>query len=368
MDLASSVCEACGARKPTHRVEFRQNVGLVLLRLSKTVEGRLCPDCIEKNFWSMTLVTLVAGWWGVISLFLTPIFLIINFVSYLGAVWALARHERAAGSREPFGSTSLALGVVTLPVMGICGMASLVGLTLGIIGLVSRKPDGGSRTPALLGIGCNALPLLLVAAVTLGALGSTRAPSPGGRSRSVSSQSMGAPQFDAANRQIQTYENGKTAYGNTPAAVELAEKFSVVVKTMTRIAFTNPQKDETEIMTGGHVLAYVEVRADTICFLAHVPNLRNYRGEVRKSLLDLAWAAARASSRRAVPDRDMKLAVALRGTLLYGAIAVGSTSREKPDSSEFEGAVSTSPLDLFFSGAPYAPQPAAPSSSPAPTD
>jgi hypothetical protein len=76
-------CQSCGAAAPTKYVEFYQNIGLVLLRLHNSVKGRLCRSCIRKYFWEYTLITAVAGWWGVISFFVTPCFLVNNTVQYL---------------------------------------------------------------------------------------------------------------------------------------------------------------------------------------------------------------------------------------------------------------------------------------------
>jgi hypothetical protein len=47
------------------------------------MKGELCRSCSRKYFWDYTLITLVAGWWGVISAFITPLFIFNNVVSYL---------------------------------------------------------------------------------------------------------------------------------------------------------------------------------------------------------------------------------------------------------------------------------------------
>jgi hypothetical protein len=47
----------------------------------------MCRRCIRKAFVSCTGITLVAGWWGVVSLFLTPIIIAHNvggFATTLG--------------------------------------------------------------------------------------------------------------------------------------------------------------------------------------------------------------------------------------------------------------------------------------------
>lgn len=71
-------CDVCGQRAPTKYVEFYQNIGMLIMRTSKSVKGELCKPCIDKHFWEYTLITAVAGWWGLISFCLTPIFLVNN--------------------------------------------------------------------------------------------------------------------------------------------------------------------------------------------------------------------------------------------------------------------------------------------------
>jgi hypothetical protein len=80
------ICQACGIEAPVKYVEFRQNIGALVVRFSKEVKGNLCKPCIHANFWKMTLVNLTIGWLGTISIVLAPIFTIINIVQYLAAL------------------------------------------------------------------------------------------------------------------------------------------------------------------------------------------------------------------------------------------------------------------------------------------
>jgi len=79
-------CQCCGHVAPTRYVVFYQNIGLLIMRQGKKIEGHLCKACINKHFWEFTLITFLAGWWGVISFFLTPFFLINNVGRYLGCI------------------------------------------------------------------------------------------------------------------------------------------------------------------------------------------------------------------------------------------------------------------------------------------
>jgi hypothetical protein len=78
-----SLCKTCGAQAPTKYVEFYQNIGLVVTRQWAKVDGNLCRRCIGGYFRSFTLTTLFLGWWGVISLFITPLILLNNVTRYL---------------------------------------------------------------------------------------------------------------------------------------------------------------------------------------------------------------------------------------------------------------------------------------------
>ncbi len=76
-------CQNCGVDAPTRCVEFHQNIGALFVRFHKCVRGNLCKSCIHRRFWSFTLTNLTFGWWGMISLVLTPVFIVNNVVRYL---------------------------------------------------------------------------------------------------------------------------------------------------------------------------------------------------------------------------------------------------------------------------------------------
>jgi hypothetical protein len=46
----------------------------------------MCKTCVGKKFWDFTLKNIVFGPWGVISLIVTPIYLVTNTVSYISAL------------------------------------------------------------------------------------------------------------------------------------------------------------------------------------------------------------------------------------------------------------------------------------------
>jgi hypothetical protein len=80
------ICESCGIEAPVKYVEFRQIIGAVFVQFIKQIKGNLCKPCIHSHFWTTTLTNLTLGWWGLISLFLAPVFSIMNIVEYLSAM------------------------------------------------------------------------------------------------------------------------------------------------------------------------------------------------------------------------------------------------------------------------------------------
>lgn len=77
------ICQTCGVEAPTRYVSFHQNVGMLVMRRSKSIEGFLCKSCIHRHFWSMTGTNLFLGWWGTISFFITPFLILNNVGRYL---------------------------------------------------------------------------------------------------------------------------------------------------------------------------------------------------------------------------------------------------------------------------------------------
>ncbi|MGA3373701.1 MAG: hypothetical protein ABSC48_18285 [Terracidiphilus sp.] len=75
-------CKSCGIEGPTQHVTLWQNVGMIVARQWKKIDGDLCHPCIRKYFRSYTLTTLFLGWWGVVSLVVTPFILINNVYQF----------------------------------------------------------------------------------------------------------------------------------------------------------------------------------------------------------------------------------------------------------------------------------------------
>ncbi len=76
------ICQNCGIEAPTKYVAFYQNIGALVVRFSRSIEGELCKSCIHRYFWSYTGVNCTLGWWGYISLVVTPFFILNNTFRY----------------------------------------------------------------------------------------------------------------------------------------------------------------------------------------------------------------------------------------------------------------------------------------------
>jgi hypothetical protein len=79
-------CQVCGRQAPTAHVVFHRHIGALVMMFHNHIEGNLCRDCIEHYFWNFTGMTLGLGWWGCISVVVTPICLLMNVVRYLGVL------------------------------------------------------------------------------------------------------------------------------------------------------------------------------------------------------------------------------------------------------------------------------------------
>jgi hypothetical protein len=70
-------CRICGS-VPAAQVTFRGHRGLVVLMQFRSAEGPFCRDCGLSVFRTLTAQTLLQGWWGVMSMFITPITLLVS--------------------------------------------------------------------------------------------------------------------------------------------------------------------------------------------------------------------------------------------------------------------------------------------------
>ncbi|MGW6818233.1 LppU/SCO3897 family protein [Streptomyces sp. NPDC055005] len=70
-------CRLCGAQ-PAAQATVRGHQGMVLMMRSLSVQGPFCRDCGTATVRDMSAKTLWQGWWGPMSLLLTPITVLRN--------------------------------------------------------------------------------------------------------------------------------------------------------------------------------------------------------------------------------------------------------------------------------------------------
>ncbi|WP_417395902.1 hypothetical protein [Gimesia chilikensis] len=149
--------------------------------------------------------------------------------------------------------------------------------------------------------------------------------------------------FDAANKKIASSRGG-IAYGATEEEKELAQKFSTSMKTLEKEFFTGGKEDRIISLTKEEFLTYCKINEDSILFLVHVPQLKEYKGEVRDALNQLSWYVANEVTKDIKPDdTELELAVGLRGAIFYGGSSVGLRGEE----AEYENARSISDKQFF---------------------
>lgn len=76
------LCGRCGAY-PAVAATLREHHGVVIGRETTTDPGPFCRSCGLSEFRDMTAATLVRGWWGVLSVFITPFVLAGNVLAWL---------------------------------------------------------------------------------------------------------------------------------------------------------------------------------------------------------------------------------------------------------------------------------------------
>jgi hypothetical protein len=70
-------------------VMYFRNVGMLFTRQTITVKGDMCRSCVHRRFWEFAAKNVVLGPWGMISLVVTPLYLIQNTWTYTRALYKL---------------------------------------------------------------------------------------------------------------------------------------------------------------------------------------------------------------------------------------------------------------------------------------
>jgi hypothetical protein len=74
------LCRFCN-NGPAVQTTFRQHTGMIILMKMERIEGPFCHNCGLAAFRSTTAHTLIAGWWGWISVVAAPITILVNLIN-----------------------------------------------------------------------------------------------------------------------------------------------------------------------------------------------------------------------------------------------------------------------------------------------
>lgn len=141
-------CSRCGGPGPTRPVHLHRHIGLVVLFFHTRIRGELCRACLDVAFRDAFLVTLVAGWWGIVSFFATAFFLPFDLAQYLltRASYGSAETPSSSGTRTALSAVAGALPLFGVlcggPYLLLAGLASLAGGAHG-------SPDAGAASHTL---------------------------------------------------------------------------------------------------------------------------------------------------------------------------------------------------------------------------
>jgi hypothetical protein len=95
------VCSNCGS-VPAVNTSFHSHLGVVIVMQTQTMPGPFCRDCGLGVFRNLTSQTLVTGWWGILSVFITPVTILMNLIGgYQVSRLAAPRPNPYGPSRPP---------------------------------------------------------------------------------------------------------------------------------------------------------------------------------------------------------------------------------------------------------------------------
>lgn len=138
-------------------------------------------------------------------------------------------------------------------------------------------------------------------------------------------EAAGKLELRHAETAITTNRHG-TALGNSAAAIRLAAQMSNDLLSARTALFTG-EDGKGLSATGGEFVVFCQLSENSCAFLVHVPDLRHYASDAAKAMADAAYLEAYKILDKA-GSHPLRLAVATRGTMLYGSVRIGSYSAD----------------------------------------
>ena len=131
----------------------------------------------------------------------------------------------------------------------------------------------------------------------------------------------GEAELHDATRKIISARLG-TVHGNTAAAKILATNLSAELKNFEAAALTGADKNSS-LLTDGQFLVFCQLSEEGCAFLIHVPQMKRYTHEAAEAMAKFAYVDACKILDKADQPNVHKLAIAIRGDLLYDSVLIG---------------------------------------------
>ena len=124
----------------------------------------------------------------------------------------------------------------------------------------------------------------------------------------------GSVQFQSASERLG--HEGDAAVGNSPKAIELADRMRNIMESMRQQYFTGSSNTR--------IAAYCQLNGDSCAFLIYMPGLYKYDAKSKQKLAEMAWISAQPLFRHLpVLERPAKLAIGLRDGIPYDVVWTG---------------------------------------------
>ena len=141
-----AACQVCGAT-PAAPVTIRGHQGMVVMMRFLRREGMFCRTCALASFRDMQADTMVMGWWGPLSVLITP-FTLLGNLSTLSGIRRIPEPV-TAGFRPPLDPGKPVFrrpaGILALIPLGLVGLVMVAIPLLLVIGLVVGPSHSSDR-------------------------------------------------------------------------------------------------------------------------------------------------------------------------------------------------------------------------------
>lgn len=220
--------------------------------------------------------------------------------------------------------SSMILGLLSLPLIFVCigFVTAILAIILGAValgGMVKGPKHIKGKGFAITGI-ISAVAAMIIYGIFVASMT---------EKNELKAEVPGQAALTLAEQKIYSDRDG-ISYGNSPAAIALAEKFSITLDLLQDEYFEREGKEPLFQISGGQFIVYCLLDDDSIVFLVHVPEYRHYEGDAKGTLSEIAWFGANDVLQDRSEAQGSTLVIGLKGSLLYGDIMKGETGEAQP--------------------------------------